>query len=254
MVDKIGVKVALRNWHLTGSSSSNELQRVATVYIDGAEYRVSAPPEAKGDALEWVPHFTVRSLIDACAEGDVQDAMRALALRVVKEELENRKQNAHSTEGMHPDGTHCAAQICRSGHVIHCDGMSFESKTHCTKCGAPCIDRCQRCSEPIRGVEKYQSVAAYPRPQFCHKCGAPYPWMEDILNTARQLLHHDDKLTQEDRISLWGDLQYVMSDPRGTHVPARKKLIEFNLKKATETVREAILDLMAKTAAEMTKG
>jgi hypothetical protein len=78
--------------------------------------------------------------------------------------------------------------------------------------------------------------------------------MEDRLRTARELLEHDAKLSLDDRNNLWGDLQYVMSDPKDGLVPAKKKLIEIKLGKATEYVREAILDLMAKTAAEVLKG
>ena len=32
-------------------------------------------------------------------------------------------------------------------------------------------------------------------PSFCHSCGTPYPWMDDKLRTAKDLLFHDDKLT-----------------------------------------------------------
>jgi hypothetical protein len=78
--------------------------------------------------------------------------------------------------------------------------------------------------------------------------------MEDRLKTARELLRNDDHLTQDDRNDLWDDLQYVMSDPKADLAPAKKKLIEIKLGKATEYVREAILDLIAKTAAEVLKG
>jgi len=78
--------------------------------------------------------------------------------------------------------------------------------------------------------------------------------MEERLTTARELLRHDDKLTQEDRQALWSDLQYVMSDPKSDLVPAKKKLVEIMLGKASPYVRDAILDLIAKTFAEMAKG
>src|SRR5437870_4870975 len=54
-------------------------------------YRVSAPPEAKGDALDWVPHFSVRQLVDFNSETEIHDAFGRLALKAVKEELEARK-------------------------------------------------------------------------------------------------------------------------------------------------------------------
>jgi hypothetical protein len=77
--------------------------------------------------------------------------------------------------------------------------------------------------------------------------------MEDRLQTAKELLYHDDKLSQEDREKLWDLLRYVMSDPKSGLVPAKRKLIEINLAKATASIREAVLDLLAKYFAEMSK-
>jgi hypothetical protein len=77
--------------------------------------------------------------------------------------------------------------------------------------------------------------------------------MEERLNTALDLLHHDDRLTEEDRNDLWEDLKYVMSDPKADLVPAKRKLIEIKLKGASEYVKVLILELMAKTMAEMIK-
>ncbi|MGH9774547.1 MAG: DUF2321 domain-containing protein [Candidatus Acidiferrales bacterium] len=165
-----------------------------------------------------------------------------------------QKRDANRAQGVHPDGLHCDAQICLKGHIQHCDGTPFDSRVHCTKCGAPCIDECPSCREPIRGARIFRSGRGYSRPQFCHGCGRPYPWMEDRLKTARELLEHDDKLSPDDRNTLCGLLQDVMSDPKAGPTPAKKKLIEIKLGKATGYVREAVLDLIAKTTAELLKG
>jgi hypothetical protein len=77
--------------------------------------------------------------------------------------------------------------------------------------------------------------------------------MENRLQTAKELLYDDDKLSQEDREKLWDLLRYVMSDPKSDLVPAKKKLIGIKLGKATATIREALLDLLAKYFAEMSK-
>ena len=45
---------------LRGSLQDCFLQRVATVYVDGEEYNILAPPKAVGDALNWIGHFSVR--------------------------------------------------------------------------------------------------------------------------------------------------------------------------------------------------
>jgi len=247
-------KVVIKQTILKGSSDPDLLQRVALVYIRGKEYRVSAPPEAKGDALEWVKHWQVRELIDINSEIDAEPVLRVFATKLVLGELERLKGDAARNSGLHPDKEHCAAQICMSGHVQHCDGMHFVAKEYCRQCGALCIDQCQHCTEPIRGTVVYQSADKYQRPSFCHACGRAYPWLAERLRTARELLEYDDKLAEDDRQSLWPDLQYVMSNPKADLVPAKRKLIDFKLAKASDWVREAILDLTAKTIAEISKG
>ena len=250
MADEIQTRVVLKQKVLRGSDQPESLQRVAIVYIDGREYRISAPPEARGEALAWIPHFVVRQLIDFNSEIEIHDAYGRLAIKAVQDELEKGR----GGDGMHPDGLHCAVQICLAGHVQHYNGTPFDLNGHCTKCGTRVIAECSRCGEPIRGVEKYKSKTGYDRPRFCHKCGYPYQWMEDRLRTARELLEHDDQLSLEDRNSLWDDLRFVMSDPKADLVPAKKKLIDIKLGKASAYVKDALLDLIAKTMAEVLKG
>jgi hypothetical protein len=93
-------KVVLNQRVLHGSNQPEFLQRVATVYIYGKEYRVSAPPEAKGDALDWLSHLTVRQLVDLNSEVEIHDAFAVLVLKVVKEELERHKRDANGAAGM----------------------------------------------------------------------------------------------------------------------------------------------------------
>lgn len=248
-------KVVIKQAMLNGSRDPHSLQPVAVVYIRGKEYRVSAPGEANGDALDWIKHWAVReSATDFQGESESQGAVRVLVIKLVEEELKKHKAVQPGRAGKHPDGKHCAAQICIRGHVRHCDGDTFNSEEYCNECGFPCIDACPHCKEPIRGVLLYRRATDYQRPSFCHACGRAYPWLEERLKTARELLDHDDQLTEDDRQSLWPDLQYVMSNPKSDLVPAKKKLIDTKLGKATAWVREAILDLTAKTMAEIAKG
>ena len=93
----------------------------------------------------------------------------------------------------------------------------------------------------------------YVRPLFCYNCAKAYPWMQDRLDTARELLWSDDKLSLTDRESLWGLLQYVMSNPKSDLIPAKRKLIDIKLDKATAIVREAVIEFTAKYLAEMLK-
>jgi hypothetical protein len=250
----MAAKVVIEQAVLRGSPQEQFAQRVATVYLDdGEEFHVMAPSKATGDALEWLEHLSVRQPT-AHGYNPVTDGRSGSVIQKVVEELQRRKLNADIwSSGTNPDGRYVAAQICFRGHVLNVNGTDFERGEHCPQCGESCIDACQHCKVAIRGGEVYASTANYKLPYFCHKCGRPYPWMEDRLQTAKELLWHDDKLSLEERKKLWGLLQYVMSSPASDLVPAKKKLIEFGLGKALPATREFVLDFMAKYAAEMSK-
>ena len=91
MADELMVKIVIRKTVLEGSNDPQLLQRVATVYINGVEFRISAPPEAKGEALDWVSHFSVRQLVDANSEVEVHDELAHIALAATTEQLETEK-------------------------------------------------------------------------------------------------------------------------------------------------------------------
>jgi hypothetical protein len=150
------------------------------------------------------------------------------------------------------------AQVCLHGHVINwfAESRQERNQDHCTRCGTSTITACPHCNEEIRGYLHTPGVSRLVpdgAPSFCHKCGHAHPWTQERLDTARELLYHDDKLTIEERNKLWDLLQYVMSDPKSDLVPAKRKLIEFNVVKAAAATREFVLDLMAKYAKEMSQ-
>lgn len=149
------------------------------------------------------------------------------------------------------------AQVCKQGHIVSMFAESHPEKKqdHCIHCGAATVMVCLHCEEPIRGYLHGSHSANIPEvpPSFCHKCGKPYPWMQDRLETAKELLDHDDKLSLDDRKKLWGQLQYVMSDPKSDLAPAKKKLFEIGLARALPATREFFLDFLAKLSAEMMK-
>lgn len=250
-------RIVIENAVLRGSRDGS-VQVVATVYLDGGEeLRVIAPEKATGDALEWIPQLHVRQTSREMFDGDeiVQGGRSHSIIQQVEAALQKRKLESEIwRSGTNPDGRYVAAQICLRGHVLNVNGTDFERGEHCPKCGAASIDCCQGCDVAIRGVEIYASTTDYEPPHFCHKCGRPYPWMEDRLATAKELLWHDDKLLLEDREKLWDLLQYVMSDPKSDLVPAKKKLIEFNLAKALPMTRELVMEFLAKVTAEVLKG
>jgi hypothetical protein len=184
---------------------------------------------------------------DGYGEVDVPEPDRSRVIEATFRALEQTKAEAVRAEA---DAPYCEAQICIQGDVQSSDGTPFNPAGHCTKCGAPCINVCLNCKAPIRGKEKY-SAAIYECSSFCHRCGHPYPWMDDKLRTAHDLLFHDDQLTYEGRKELWGSLRYVMSSPEAELAPAKSKLIAIKIQKAAAPIKDFVTDLLAKYAAEM---
>jgi hypothetical protein len=91
--------VVIEHRQLQGSLQDGFLQRVATVYVDGEEYKVLAPPKAVGDALEWIGHFSVRQPDRESFNSEivVEGVYRVLALKLVKEELEKMRNDSNSS-------------------------------------------------------------------------------------------------------------------------------------------------------------
>jgi hypothetical protein len=85
--------IVIEQSQLNGSSRDYLLPRVATVYIDGQEYRVLAPPKAVGAALDWTGQFSVRrpNPEQFHSEIIVEGVYRILVLKLVREELERMK-------------------------------------------------------------------------------------------------------------------------------------------------------------------
>jgi hypothetical protein len=117
MYGDLETKVVLKQTVLRGANQPEVLQRVALVYIDGTEYRVLAPPEVTGDALDWLPHFSIRHDDEFGGEVESLDAPSILALKCVEDELKSQKREANKIPGRHPDGLHCDAQIFLNGHI-----------------------------------------------------------------------------------------------------------------------------------------
>lgn len=253
-------KVVIETGVLRGSRNDSDLQRVATVYLNNRPYRVMAPSVATGAAVDWQDQFIVRepSTSDFAfgAEVPVSIDTAEVVVKAVVEELRREEAEADFWDwGKHPNARFYYAQICLHGDVITAGGLDkIRRDERCELCGSRCIDRCEKCNAPIRGKRTGGSQRGeYQVPSFCHKCGTPYPWMQDRLDTARELLWHDDKLSIEDRESLWNLLQYVMTNPKSDLAPAKRKLIDIKLQPALTATREFILDFLAKLAKEMSQ-
>jgi len=78
-------------------------------------------------------------------------------------------------------GTYDAQQVCSKGHQITDSyyNKEDERRDRCEKCGSSAINKCPECGEDIRGMEYGIGASdkqAVPVPEFCAKCGTPFPW------------------------------------------------------------------------------
>jgi len=97
-----------------------------------------------------------------------------------------------------PDDYYCAA-VCLRGHTLTNRLALTElamalghTARRCVTCGATVIATCPECGERIRGAPENSFVDdVYKPPDFCDKCGEPFPWLsrqgliyqlEDILD------------------------------------------------------------------------
>jgi len=75
-------------------------------------------------------------------------------------------------------------QVCLNGHQITTSYKRYPEfrKEFCDKCGEKTITSCPKCNANIRGEYYVVGVIAVrgrtPVPEYCHECGAPYPWTE----------------------------------------------------------------------------
>jgi hypothetical protein len=246
-------KVIIEQRLLHGSGDNGGAQRIALVYIGPNEHRVYAPPRATGDPAQWRSQLVVH-LPSGYGELSMREPDRSYIIDVMFRELERSKGEAAKAEAAkaEAEALYYNAQICMQGDIQCCDGTPFDPSGHCTKCGSKCIHQCLSCKSPIRGLVKF-SAGKYDCPSFCPGCGKPYPWMDDKLRTAKDLLHHAQELSYEERTELSGLLQYVMSNPKADLAPAKSKLISIKIQKVAGPIKDLVTDLLVKYAAEMSK-
>ena len=148
-------KVVIENAVLRGSPHDAFLQRVATVYLSGKEYRVMAPSRATGAANDWPEQFTVRVAAESgMGENFVNDKATAAAIiKIVVDELKREEEEGDFWDyGKHPNARFYDAQLCLHGHVITAGGLDkIKEEEYCQICGSRCIHRCEKCNALIRG-------------------------------------------------------------------------------------------------------
>lgn len=159
-------------------------------------------------------------------------------------------------------GVYRTAQICLNGHCIT---ESLETSQNlaaprCDKCGVETISECPSCSSKIRGyyhVDSFVSFGGnYDPPKYCYQCGKPFPWTEQGVESAKQIIELDEQLSQSEKEDFKSALPDLISETPKTSV-ATLKAKKYTKKFGTSTAmafRKFVIDWTCEFVKESLKG
>lgn len=150
------------------------------------------------------------------------------------------------------------AKICKKGHVI--DYGNNVDSNNCYQCGSMVITKCDNCNNQINGskmeidffdvlYEANKSTMAFPF--YCHSCGKPYPWTQNILNNAIEIIALDTKVDEATKTIIKNAIPDLLVDTFDTPLAATKYSI--NIKKFSEPVSNALYQLLVDVLATSAK-
>lgn len=149
------------------------------------------------------------------------------------------------------DSYYDTAQICLNGHVINGSFHDYpeHNQDHCDKCGKATITKCQKCNAEIRGDYKSIDVGAVcgdiTAPNFCHKCGTPYPWMTKKMEAFREITDNLEEITSEEKEKLKSSIDDIVVETPNSEVAGLgfKKILKKLKKDSYECIRGIIVDI-----------
>lgn len=101
-------------------------------------------------------------------------------------------------------GYYDTMQVCLNGHQITASYEEYPEfrKNFCDICGEKTITSCPQCKTPIQGKYVNDIVVIgfeTPVPDYCHKCGAPYPWTKRKATKTKEISSREKKKTKKDK-------------------------------------------------------
>ncbi len=155
-------------------------------------------------------------------------------------------------------------QVCLNGHVINdrYNESPQNNKKHCPECGELTITQCINCHADIPGYYNSTKVAALytePAPSYCHNCGKPYPWTENKLKAAKELIELQEqwqKLGKEEQASIEKSLADITKDTPQATVGATRlnKLLVKIGSGAGDALKQIFVDVASETAKKVLLG
>jgi len=147
-------------------------------------------------------------------------------------------------------------QVCLNGHKIteyYKSSPEFR-QSFCSECGAKTLIACPDCGQEIKGFYHISGVFHTNSPDVpnnCHGCGTAYPWRQQALAAAVEMLQMQiDSIDQESAERIVGSIS--IDGPRTELESARlKKLMEKLQKPAYDAVVSAVGGIMSESAKRM---
>lgn len=150
-------------------------------------------------------------------------------------------------------------QVCLNGHIRN-DTIKFRpeaNEEYCTLCGEKTITQCPKCSTNIRGAmltewrgRRSPCESLTVAPAYCLSCGNPYPWTENKIMAAIQMLA-ELGIDENEGSTIDEDMHNIAKDiPQAKPSAMRIKRI---CDKYGPVVKNLIMEFASKTAAEILK-
>src|SRR5687768_10735201 len=103
------------------------------------------------------------------------------------------------------DRDYRTALYCENGHLIT-GSLEFSDLriNNCLQCGSRTMSKCKHCASRILGDHQrplFSGIDRAVRANFCYNCGNLYPWTENHLRAARELIELTS-LTESDKEEL----------------------------------------------------
>ena len=116
----MSVKVRIIQPYLRPNEQDDVLNRIAIVYVGTEEFRVSAPSQAEGPAIDWLNNAMVRKPDpEGFGELDISDDFGARVIDYVREELEKHPLPAAASVEAKPErGPDPIKLICERFHIV----------------------------------------------------------------------------------------------------------------------------------------
>ena len=143
-----------------------------------------------------------------------------------------------------------AMQVCLNGHQItdSANAMPQFRKAFCAECGAKTITACPECHATIQGhyySPGVLSIRETPVPNNCQDCGTAFPWRQDAIASAIEILQMQLEEEEQDAAEVAALIPAIAVETPKTQLAALK------LKRLLSKLAKPAYDISIKVASDL---